>query len=268
MKSRLFAVIRSLVVAAVLLAPLIGLHRWQAGLPFASSPQPVGAISGQAEVLHTGSADWQAVTEDAVYTGDSIRAVADVRLTLLDGTILDLDPGARVVVRRATPGEATVVVLQEAGRLRVDTSNPAFRLEAPGVALNVDKAVFRVEVNGPGDAYVSADRGVVYGNAGGENLRVTEGEVVRTGVAQRAALQVRTPVVLPSPPPLPTRTPTRTATAVPPTVVPQRIHIVTEGDTLTYIATKYNTTVEAIMKANNMDDAHWLSIGQRLIIPP
>ncbi len=268
MSLRVLAVLRRVVAAMVVLAPLLVLYRWQAGIPAAPPHQVVATISGEAEVLRAGATDWEDTSTDALATGDSVRAVALVRVTFHEGTILDLEPGARLTVQKASLGDSAIVVLQESGRLRVETSNPAFRLDGPGLSLAVDKAMFRVEVNGPGDAFIAADRGLVRGTASGETVRVAEGEAVRTGAAQRAAAQVRTPVVLPSPPPPPPRTPTRTATPIPPTVVPQRIHIVTQGDTLTYIATKYNTTVEAIMKANNLDDAHWLSIGQRLIIPP
>ncbi|MFF2445769.1 LysM peptidoglycan-binding domain-containing protein [Neobacillus sp. NPDC058068] len=45
------------------------------------------------------------------------------------------------------------------------------------------------------------------------------------------------------------------------------IHIVQSGDTLWKIAQKYGTTVDAITKANNLDPAKYLEIGQKLTIP-
>lgn len=61
-----------------------------------------------------------------------------------------------------------------------------------------------------------------------------------------------------TPSPLPTVTPT------PPTVV---IHVVQPGDTLSEVAVLYGSTVEAIVAANGIEDAHWLSLGQELVIP-
>jgi outer membrane protein assembly factor BamB/uncharacterized protein YgiM (DUF1202 family) len=45
------------------------------------------------------------------------------------------------------------------------------------------------------------------------------------------------------------------------------VHIVQAGDTLWKIAQKYGTTVDAIVKANNLDPNKYLSIGQTLTIP-
>ncbi|MCS7286833.1 MAG: LysM peptidoglycan-binding domain-containing protein [Anaerolineae bacterium] len=46
-----------------------------------------------------------------------------------------------------------------------------------------------------------------------------------------------------------------------------RIHIVRYGETLTSIAFRYGTTVEAIMRANNLPNPNFIYVGQRLIIP-
>lgn len=61
-----------------------------------------------------------------------------------------------------------------------------------------------------------------------------------------------------SPTPIPAATPTPTSGG--------QTHIVKDGDSLWNIAAKYNTTVEAIQKANNMSGEN-LQIGQKLIIP-
>lgn len=45
------------------------------------------------------------------------------------------------------------------------------------------------------------------------------------------------------------------------------IHIVQKGEILGQIAIDHNVSVDALMIANGMDNAHILSIGQRLIIP-
>jgi len=55
--------------------------------------------------------------------------------------------------------------------------------------------------------------------------------------------------------------------AVKPPVVQPVIYTVQSGDTLWKIAQKYNTTIDAIVKANNLDPAMYLSVGQKLNIP-
>ena len=75
-----------------------------------------------------------------------------------------------------------------------------------------------------------------------------------------------------SPTPTPTITiirPSPTAVAEPTAPpVEETIHIVESGDTVSGIASKYGVTQEAIIKANNLEDANRLSLGQKLIIPP
>ncbi|MDX2076706.1 MAG: LysM peptidoglycan-binding domain-containing protein [bacterium] len=45
-------------------------------------------------------------------------------------------------------------------------------------------------------------------------------------------------------------------------------YTVVAGDTLSKIAQRFNTTVDAIVRANNLSNPNSLSVGQRLIIPP
>jgi len=45
------------------------------------------------------------------------------------------------------------------------------------------------------------------------------------------------------------------------------IHIVREGETLWAIAARYGVTVEAISRANGIDDRDWIYVGQQLAIP-
>lgn len=59
-----------------------------------------------------------------------------------------------------------------------------------------------------------------------------------------------------------TRRPTATITPTPQT------HEVEPGDTLFSIAIEYDTTVETLLEANNINEEDFLQIGQRLIIPP
>ena len=46
-----------------------------------------------------------------------------------------------------------------------------------------------------------------------------------------------------------------------------RIYIVQAGDTLWQIAKRYNTTMDAIVKANDIKDPNMIMPGQKLIIP-
>lgn len=59
------------------------------------------------------------------------------------------------------------------------------------------------------------------------------------------------------------------ASAEPPTPPPDepRVHIVQRGDILARIAATYNTTVSAILAANNIPNPNVIFVGQRLVIP-
>lgn len=63
----------------------------------------------------------------------------------------------------------------------------------------------------------------------------------------------------------PTPTPTETPT---PTPLPPRAHQVQPGDTLSYIAVRYDTTVEEIIALNPGINPEALPVGQVLLIPP
>lgn len=73
----------------------------------------------------------------------------------------------------------------------------------------------------------------------------------------------------PSSPPSPTPAPSGTPPVTPsPTPAPAGQHYtVKSGDTLGQIATRFNTTVQAIAAANNIADPRLIRIGQVLIIP-
>src|SRR5512135_538524 len=45
------------------------------------------------------------------------------------------------------------------------------------------------------------------------------------------------------------------------------VHVVGWGDTLFSIANHYGSSVNALMQANNLRDANFIWVGQRLIIP-
>src|SRR6185503_6337250 len=71
------------------------------------------------------------------------------------------------------------------------------------------------------------------------------------------------------PSPVPTLAPTPAPTAAP-SAAPAasfRTYVVQSGDTLSAIANRYGTTVQAIVSLNNLSDPGRLSIGQVLKIP-
>jgi len=46
-----------------------------------------------------------------------------------------------------------------------------------------------------------------------------------------------------------------------------KVHIVQDGESLSTIAKKYNVTVDAIVKLNNISNADFIVVGQELKIP-
>lgn len=265
--------IRPWLAALVLLLPLLAFYRWQMSQPAAAAPvagaaAPVGVLSGQAEVLRASDAAWQAVSKDSLYVGDSVRALGDLRLTFGEGTIVDLNKGAQIVIGDLRAQDGSLTLLHKAGMLVIDTNNPRLRVQSASMALTVERAQFRVALDENGNASVVGERGLVYSASDGEVVAVAAGESLRTGIGQRATVVPGTPIALPPPPPPPPRTPTPTATPVPPTQPPERIHIVARGDTLSEIAARYGVSQDAIVKANGMDNPNMLYVGQKLIIPP
>ncbi|HEY83566.1 MAG TPA: LysM peptidoglycan-binding domain-containing protein [Chloroflexi bacterium] len=70
-----------------------------------------------------------------------------------------------------------------------------------------------------------------------------------------------TPTVTPTLPPTPTLSPTPTPTPKP------LIHSIKTGETLNFIARKYNVSLEDIEQANNITQDTILQVGQELVIP-
>jgi LysM repeat protein len=258
--------LRPFLAAAVVLAPFLGLYHWQAERATPAVQQVIGSASGMADITRHGEQMATSASQQALFAGDAVRALDLVRLTFGEGSVVEMAPGAALLIQEARLEDGIVWLRQQAGRVNVDTTNPLFRIEAPTVSLSVNKARFSVELDG-GDAYVTADQGMVYGKSDGQDVSVAAGETLRTGVGQRAKLQVTTPVVMPPPPPPPPRTATPTVTPVPPTQPPIIYHVIVAGDTLTYLANVYGVTVDAIVKANNITDANVLHIGDKLIVP-
>lgn len=77
------------------------------------------------------------------------------------------------------------------------------------------------------------------------------------------------PAQPPSPPPAQPSTPPTPAPTIPPTapVGTGSIYIVRDGDSVSAIAKRFNSTVAAIVAANNLTNANLIRPGQQLIIP-
>lgn len=81
-----------------------------------------------------------------------------------------------------------------------------------------------------------------------------------------------TPTSLPpattTPRPAPTVTPRPVWTATPSVSQSARVtYVIESGDTLSGLARRYNTTVDAIVRLNNMVEPDKLAVGTRLLIP-
>jgi LysM repeat protein len=103
--------------------------------------------------------------------------------------------------------------------------------------------------------------------------------LVPTHTATTAPSSTPTPTNTPSPPAANTVAPAHTPTALPspavtdqpsPTPTPgvQLVnHVVQRGDNLIALAARYDTTVQAIVKANNLANPDSIWVGQTLVIP-
>jgi len=96
------------------------------------------------------------------------------------------------------------------------------------------------------------------------------------GIALWVALQASACGLSETPTATPTQAPTaaptaptseKTATPTQTTQSGEITYIVQPGDTLSGIALKYNTTVDAIQKANNIQNPNLISVGQKLVVP-
>lgn len=84
--------------------------------------------------------------------------------------------------------------------------------------------------------------------------------------APREVVSTATPTVRPTATRTLTPTPTPTSTPTP-TPIPPLAHQVQEGETLSGIAARYNTTIRSILALNPDVDPHLIQVGQVLLIP-
>ena len=123
--------------------------------------------------------------------------------------------------------------------------------------------MFRIAGMGVGSAASSLRGGsaaptVKPATAGGASQPPAANATTAPGAPAGAAAVVATATAVPQP------TAARTATPV----AGQREYVVAAGDTLGAIATRFNTTVAAIVAANNLPSSNTiLNIGQKLVIP-
>ena len=261
------ALIKSITAALLLLIPalLAYLNTPPPAGPIAAPPPVLATVRQPAEVLPAGQSAWIPGTVPiSLHAGDSVRSSRGISITLVEGSTIELFPGAAVGIVAYTEADRLFRLRQITGTLMVDTANPNLVIETAAVLTALRPGSFRVVAQG-NDATVTVYRGTVAGKTGDTEVPIGEGEVVRLSAGQAQAVRWERPTA-----PTPVPVPTRAATPTPmPTVGPaQRTHIVEQGDTLLYLAAKYRTTVEAIQRLNNMVDPHALSIGQKLLLPP
>ncbi|MGH2455221.1 MAG: LysM peptidoglycan-binding domain-containing protein [Candidatus Limnocylindria bacterium] len=146
------------------------------------------------------------------------------------------------------------------GRLMLSGRGPAARRWALGGALATVGVV----------AVATGAAGALGGLVGG---------IQRAGpsASQAAArTQPAAPTARPSQAPLiapatveqaPTVEPSPTAAPVPATATPAPAYVVQAGDTLDGIATRFGTTVAALIEANGLASADLINVGQKLLIP-
>lgn len=266
-----FRKLMQIALALVLVwAPGLALVQWSNQVRSAPAPRPWGSAATGVEVLRAGSDTWTQTTADTpLFVGDTVRAETIGRLTLAGGTRVTLAPGAMVAL--AEPVGASPRLKLLAGEVHVETADADFRLETPGEAAAPTTgltagwrgAAFRVALSPTGGIVLSAERGAVTGQTNGQEIVIREGDELRLQAGE--PLINRWPPA--PPPPGVTPTPTVTPTSTPIPTPARRIYIVQPGDTLLEIAIRMNSSVEAIVLANDLEDAHMLSIGQKLIIP-
>jgi LysM repeat protein len=86
--------------------------------------------------------------------------------------------------------------------------------------------------------------------------------------AQPTATPIPTATPAPTNTPVPSHTATRAPTLTPlPTITPVTIYVVQAGDTLSGIAVKFDSSVEAIAAANGITNVGLIVIGQKLVVP-
>jgi LysM repeat protein len=255
----------AILVVALLLVPLALVTRWGATYPAATPEALVGTVSGAAEVRAVNANDWLAVHSSVfLHAGDTVRATGEATLTFPEGSTVRLSPGAEVEITTYAADEQRLTLRLLAGAVEVQTGNPRFRLDTPSLAAGPQSAIFRAEVRPGEETYLATDQGSVQVQAEGRELSVEEGNELRVSPQRSPLVRSQYP---PTPTPIIARVLTPTPTLAPTAAPTKRIHVVASGDTLSEIALKYNTTVEAIVKANNLESSHILRVGQTLIIP-
>ena len=100
---------------------------------------------------------------------------------------------------------------------------------------------------------------------GGHSGQVVQAIAITPTATETAApTETATPAATATVTPMPTETPTATRTPTP----VLETHEVQRGDTLLFIALRYNVTVEEITRLNRISESATLNIGQELLIPP
>ena len=259
-------VVRAAASAVLVLLPALAVYLAvpATGGPLVTPPPVLAVLNGPGEVLREGESAWTLLPGPfSLHAGDAVRVQETLPLRLPEGSTVQLSAGASVQVVAYAESERRLRLRLLAGNMQVQTSNPLLEIETPATVAALRAASFRVTVQGD-EATVSVELGSVEGRTGDSQIPIGEGEQVRIVAGQAQAVRWQRG---PAPTPVPGITPQPTPTPMPTAPPPQRTHVVEQGDTLLYIAAKYKTTVEAIVRANSLDDPHSIGIGRKLIIP-
>ena len=152
-----------------------------------------------------------------------------------------------------------------AGRARQARSGPLAAIGAAAAVLGIGGVALATGVLDPGSG------------PPGDLLATSPGaSPTATPTARPTPTPTPSPTLSPSPTPVPTPVPEPTAAPTaaptpPPTVAAppptQRTYTVQQGDTLSLIAQRFGTTVQAIQAANGITDPNQIIVGQVLVIP-
>jgi hypothetical protein len=150
-----------------------------------------------------------------------------------------------------------------AGRARQARSGPPAAIAAAAAVLGIGAVAFATGVLDPGSGVPT-------------DLLATSPDVSPRATPTARPTPTPSPTASPSPTPIPTPVPEPTiAPTAAPTPVPtvaappptQQTYTVQQGDTLSLIAQRFGTTVQAIQAANGIADPNEIIVGQVLVIP-
>jgi LysM repeat protein len=150
-----------------------------------------------------------------------------------------------------------------AGRARQARSGPLAAVGAAAAILGIGGVALATGMLDPGSG-APADQLATSPDASPTATPTERPTPTPSPTASPSPTAVPTPVPEPTIAPTPAPTPIPTVAATPP---PQQTYVVQQGDTLSLIAQRFGTTVQAIQAANGIADPNEIFVGQVLVIP-